>query len=334
MLLHLPVMNAELAAAPAIPDDSLLQLCKAAADPLRLQILRVLSRDAFSVQELCQILDIRQSGMSHHLKILSQGGLITKRREGNSLFYRRRYQAVAPELAALQQNLLAAAERLQLDEAQQQRWQQVVDERCERSRAFFTEHASQFGEQQELMVGFGVYGQSSAELLLNSQPDGGQLAIEIGPGNGAFLCELAPRYQRVIALDNSAEMLNKARQTAEEQALDNIEFVLGDSRQRELGSESADCVIANMVLHHLPSPADMFVDASRMLRPGGLFCVTELCPHDQNWAREACGDQWLGIDPDELTEWAAACSLEDGPSVYLAQLNGFRVQVRQFIKPE
>ncbi len=325
-------MNAELAIPQASLDSRLLQLCKAAADPLRLQILRVLSRDAFSVQELCQILDCRQSGMSHHLKILSQGGLITKRREGNSLFYRRRYQAEAPELAELQQSLLAAAEQLQLSEPQQQRWQQVVNERGERSRAFFADHARQFGEQQELMVGFGLYGQSTAELLQNSQPKGGQLAIEIGPGDGAFLAELSPRYSRVIALDNSAEMLDKAKRNAGQK--NNIEFVLGDSRLTVLPKASADCVVANMVLHHLPSPADIFVDVSNMLRPGGLFCVTELCPHDQNWAREACGDQWLGIDPDELTEWAAACSLENGPSVYLAQLNGFRVQVRQFIKPE
>ncbi|MBD2857807.1 metalloregulator ArsR/SmtB family transcription factor [Spongiibacter sp. KMU-158] len=327
-------MIAELALNDAPLDNRLLQLCKAAADPLRLQILRVLSRDAFSVQELCQILDCRQSGMSHHLKILSQGGLITKRREGNSLFYRRRYQPEAPELAELQHNLLAAAEQLQLDEQQQQRWQQVVDERHERSRLFFADHASQFGEQQELMVGFAVYGHSGAELLANSQPKGGELAIEIGPGDGTFLGELSRRYQRVIALDNSAEMLNKAQQHGAEEGLSNIEFLLGDSRSEALHQAKADCVVANMVLHHLPSPADIFVDVSKMLRPGGLFCITELCPHDQNWAREACGDQWLGIDPDELTEWAAACSLENGPSVYLAQLNGFRVQVRQFKKPE
>ncbi len=309
----------------------LLQLCKAGAEPLRLQVLRVLRRDAYSVQELCQILDVRQSGMSHHLKILAAAGLVVRRREGNSLFYRRNCQAGSEPLRELHAAMLAAADQLSLDGGQQQRLDEVVVERAERSRAFFTEHAGEFGEQQEQMVAYGVYGQSCAELLRASQPDGGQLAIEVGPGEGAFLAELAARYPRVIALDNSEAMLAKARQAATEQGLGNIEFVLGDSRSAALPANQADCVVANMVLHHLPSPSDIFADVQRLLRPGGLFCVAELCPHDQNWARQACGDLWLGIAPDDLTEWASACGMEEGPSVYLAQLNGFRVQIRQFI---
>jgi ArsR family transcriptional regulator len=43
---------------------------------------------------------------------------------------------------------------------------------------------------------------------------------------------------------------------------------------------------------------------------------------------------WLGFEPDDLTEWATASGLQDGAAAYLAQLNGFRVQVRQFIKTE
>lgn len=310
-----------------------LQLCKAGGDMLRLQVLRVLSRDAYSVQELCQILDVRQSGMSHHLKILAAAGLVVRRREGNSLFYRRNWQADHGALRELHTAVLNAADQLGLDSGQQQRLGEVVAERAERSRAFFAEHAGEFGEQQEQMVAFGVYGPSAAEMLRAAQPDGGELAIEIGPGEGAFLAELAPRYRQVIALDNSEAMLVKAQDYVAGQALNNVRCLLGDSRSAALPDAAADCVVTNMVLHHVPSPADIFRDARRLLRPGGVFCVVELCPHDQNWAREACGDLWLGIAPEELNEWAADCGLEEGPSVYLAQLNGFRVQVRQFVKP-
>ena len=318
--------------APAI-GAMVLQLCKAGADNLRLQVLRVLSRDAYSVQELCQILDVRQSGMSHHLKILAAAGLVVRRREGNSLFYRRNWQAEHASVAELHTAVLNAAEQLVLDAGQQRQLEKVVAERAERSRAFFAEHAGEFGEQQEQMVAYSVYGPSCAELLRASQPEGGRLAVEIGPGEGDFLAELAGRYARVIALDNSEPMLDKARTAAAGKGLDAIEFVLGDSRSWRLPEGEADCVVANMVLHHVPSPSDIFNDVQRMLGPGGVFCLAELCPHDQNWAREACGDLWLGIAQEELSEWALACGLEEGPSVYLAQLNGFRVQVRQFIKP-
>ena len=66
------------------------------------------------------------------------------------------------------------------------------------------------------------------------------------------------------------------------------------------------------------------------LAPGGVALVTDLCRHDQGWARENCGDLWLGFDPQELGGWARAAGLEDIASVYLAQRNGFKVQVRLF----
>ncbi|WP_373097380.1 ArsR/SmtB family transcription factor, partial [Zhongshania sp.] len=257
-------------------NDQLLQLCKAGSDMLRLQVLRVLSRDAYSVQELCHILDCRQSGMSHHLKTLTAAGLITKRREGNSLFYRRSYAAALPDLAPLHDALQSSADLIQLDFEQQQRLQQVYAERAERCQAFFAEHASEFGEQQEQMVAFNVYGQSCMELLRNSQPQGGELAIEIGPGEGAFLAELSPHYRKVVAVDNAQAMLNRASEFAHQHQLDNVALILGDSRSEQLQPNNADCVVCNMVLHHVPSPADIFKDAARLLKPGGLFCVSDL----------------------------------------------------------
>lgn len=316
------------------PNNDLLQLCKAGSDALRLGILQSLSQNAYTVQELCHILSVSQPGMSHHLKILTTAGLVTKRREGNSLFYRRANEACSAELNTLHKALLEAANQWQLSTLECQRRAQIHSDRAERSQLFFSQHAGEFSEQQEQMASYGIYGHSCLELLQNSQPNGGQLAIEIGPGEGAFLCELAPRYKNVIALDNTETMLNKARENGTKHKLNNIEFVLGESDSKDLPLALADCVISNMVLHHIANPAQIFSDAARLLKPGGIFCVTDLCCHDQNWAREACGDLWLGFEPDDLSRWANSYQLQDGPAVYLAQLNGFRVQVRQFIKPE
>ena len=69
--------------------DQLAALCKAGGDALRLNVLRVLASDSFGVLELAQIFAIGQSGMSHHLKVLTQAGLLATRREGNAVFYRR-----------------------------------------------------------------------------------------------------------------------------------------------------------------------------------------------------------------------------------------------------
>ncbi|MAB98807.1 MAG: ArsR family transcriptional regulator, partial [Pseudomonadaceae bacterium] len=80
------------------PADELAALCKAGGDPLRLNVLRALSNDSFGVLELAQIFDIGQSGMSHHLKVLAQAGLVATRREGNAIFYRRALSAATTGL--------------------------------------------------------------------------------------------------------------------------------------------------------------------------------------------------------------------------------------------
>ena len=87
-----------------------------------------------------------------------------------------------------------------------------------------------------------------------------------------------------------------------------------------------------MVLHHTPDPANIFQDLTLLLAQNGALLVTELCHHDQSWARESCGDLWLGFEPNDLSNWAVSAGLVEGESLYLAQRNGFQIQLRQFFK--
>ena len=73
---------------------------------MRVQILKVLQENAYGVLELCQIFDIRQSAMSHHLKILSNAGLVATKREGTTIFYRRNPLNPEEELQVLQSSFL------------------------------------------------------------------------------------------------------------------------------------------------------------------------------------------------------------------------------------
>ncbi len=319
-------------AAPALTSAELAAFCKAAGDALRLDILRALSLDSFGVLELSQMFAMPQSGMSHHLKILAKAGLVTTRREGNSIFYRREPEADQPELAALHRTLLASVDMLSLSAEVNARLQEIKAERSRRSQQFFAENAGRFRQQQELIAAFDVYGAQAADMLAQCFPDGGAIALEVGPGEGAFLDVLAARFARVIALDNSQAMLDQARAFAAEHQLANVECILGDTSEPELQVLKADCAVLNMVLHHVPSPAQIFGDLALALRPGGSLLITELCRHDQRWAESACGDLWLGFEPNDLTQWAQAAGFETGRAVYIAQRNGFRVQIRQFIR--
>ncbi|MEH6590322.1 MAG: metalloregulator ArsR/SmtB family transcription factor [Halioglobus sp.] len=315
---------------PELELSALESFCKASADQLRLQVMRVLRNDSFGVSELCTLFDIRQPAMSHHLKVLSKAGLVATRREGNSIFYRRGVTTPGSELKPLQDQLVATVDQINLPDDVQSRVLNLYQQRKESSREFFRGNAGKFREQQDLIASYEQYAQTVSEVLAQAMPGNSQLALEIGPGDGSFLSELSPRFQRVIALDNAVEMLDQARAQANDLGLDNIDFIHGDTSNKLLDDVQADCIVINMVLHHTPSPADIFQDVARRLASGGTVLVTDLCSHDQTWARENCGDLWLGFEPEDLTHWAREAGLTDITSVYLAQRNGFQIQVRLF----
>jgi ArsR family transcriptional regulator len=91
-------------------------------------------------------------------------------------------------------------------------------------------------------------------------------------------------------------------------------------------------VVLNMVLHHFAAPAEAIKQLARRVKPGGSLLITELCSHNQSWAREACGDLWLGFEQDDLARWAAAAGLSSEESLYIGLRNGFQIQVRHFQK--
>ncbi len=312
--------------------DELAALCKAGGDPLRLKVLRALANDSFGVLELAQIFAIGQSGMSHHLKVLAQAGLVATRREGNAIFYRRALPAAGGRGGALHAALLGEVDELRLDEAIRARIAAVHAQRAAVSRDFFSRMAERFRAQQDLIAALPQYRDGLLSLLDALRFPAGATALEVGPGDGAFLPELARRFARVTALDNSPAMLELARQRCTEERLGNVEVKLADALNDE--HEAADCVVLNMVLHHFAVPAEALKQLARLVRPGGSLLVTELCSHDQNWAREACGDLWLGFDQDDLAHWADIAGLEPGESLYIGLRNGFQIQLRHFAKPE
>lgn len=312
--------------------DALPQLLKAAGDPLRLDILRVMRHDSFGVLELCQLLDCKQSGLSHHLKVLTNAGLLAPRREGNSIFYRRAYLAPDNPLQALQQQLFATLDAEPLPARLSTRLSELRRERALASRQFFADNAHKFRAQQDLIASYPVYAEPIGQLLANTSLPARRLALEVGPGEGEFLPTLARAFGRVVALDNAERMLEQARSLVREHSLTNVDLWLGDTRQVRERELRADCIVVNMVLHHTPSPADIFQDLGEALVPGGALLVTDLCRHEQTWAREACGDLWQGFEPEDLTRWAGEAGLSEGQNVYFALRNGFQIQLRQFFK--
>ena len=314
---------------PATDTSVITMLCKAAGDPLRMQILKVLQQNAYGVLELCAIFDIRQSAMSHHLKILSSASLVATRREGTSIFYRRNELHPDPELQNLLDSLFQTIDLAALDFSYTYRLASINAERSAASVTFFNQNASRFEQNQDLIASWSDYGESIEEFLPKHM-SGRESALEIGPGYGHFLSTLSALFDQVTALDNSEEMLDQCKFRASAQEIYNVIFLLGDTQKATAQAPRFDFVSLNMVLHHNPTPAEIIADCAQLLKVDGVLMITDLCAHDQEWAKKSCGDIWLGFEPEALSRWALAAGLSEGSSLYLTQRNGFRIQVRQF----
>ena len=298
---------------------------KAMADPLRMQILKVLGESSFGVLELSQIFSMKQSGMSHHLKTLAKTYLVTTQREGNSIFYRRSLDNTFNVI----QSIFDAIDETLLDEQVTENLNIIEQEREINSQAFFAKHASDFKQQQDLIAKYSSY-QSLCEEMMKSIKATHEQAIEIGPGQGEFLEALSAQYKQVLALDISKALLDVAKTNCEHKKLNNIEFKLDDINN--IKNPFADLIVMNMVLHHIVRPQAFILQAANLLNNTGHLMITDLCQHDQQWAKENCGDLWLGFSQQQLESWAQKAGLTLTKTSFVAMRNGFQVQCLLFIK--
>lgn len=326
-----PVENLALDAAEAPEDDleRLLGDARALGERVRLQVLRALRTDSYGVLELCTILDMAQPALSHHLRILFEAGLVAKRREGSTIFYRR-----APATTPVRRAFLAAIDTAVLSPEQQARVQDVYAARARRSLEFFALNAAEFAARQARIAEASVYVPGVLEVLdralAETPPARDQsTALEIGPGDGELLRALADRFDVVTGIDNEPAMLERCAAVAA--SCPNVRLLKRDFTALPSIARYR-LVVAAMVIHHLASPARVFQYARRLVVDHGIFLVVELCRHEHAWAHDACGDQWLGFEPQELSDWAGAAGFTADESQFLAQRNGFQIQIHAFRK--
>jgi ArsR family transcriptional regulator len=104
----------------------------------------------------------------------------------------------------------------------------------------------------------------------------------------------------VIAVDNSAKMVEFGSRLAAENGLTNLEYRLGDLEEPPIEPGSIDLAFFSQSLHHALHPGRAVAAAHRLLKPGGRIVVLDLKRHGFEQAREMYADTWLGFSEVEL----------------------------------
>jgi ubiquinone/menaquinone biosynthesis C-methylase UbiE/DNA-binding transcriptional ArsR family regulator len=270
------------------------------SEPVRLRILRVLEREELSVGEVASVVQLPQSTVSRHLKVLSEGGWLVKRAEGTATLYRMVLDDLPVSTRALWMTVReqvigmgGGGEPVELAE-DTRRLAGVLAERRMDSQAFFGRVAGQWDDVRNELFGdrFTLRG-----LLALLPRDWVVADLGCGTGNASEL--FAPLVKRVIAVDQSAPMLKAAKKRLAE--FDNITFLRGELRQLPMDDASADATVSVLVLHHMEEPMWACREMRRVLKPGGVTLIVDMVEHDRESYRHTMGHRWLGFPESMMT---------------------------------
>lgn len=272
------------------------------ADGTRLRLLRVLARDRFNVSELTGILAVAQSGVSRHLGLLKDAGLVMEEREGGYVYYRlageerRNGQATLWALLDAQFAASVGEPPVREDEA---RLQEVLRHRKEN----FETH----GDLRQLVPGrsWAAWARALGHLLPPLD------VADIGCGEGYLTLEAARWARTVVAIDRSEEVLQRAKALAARRRVANVQWKKGDLARLPLSDGSMDVALLSQALHHATDPELALAEAVRVLKPGGRLLVLDLRDHDEQWVRTRFGDRWLGFSDAGLERLLKRAGLRD-----------------------
>jgi SAM-dependent methyltransferase/biotin operon repressor len=268
--------------------NSTAAMFKLLADPTRLRLLRVLARDRFNGSELTAILGLAQSGISRHMSLLKEHGLVVEERQGAFVYYHlpdagptEPHAAVRPLLDAE----FAAHGGDRLVRQDETRLQEVLRLRKES----FDAHA----DSRQLVPGrsWAAWARALGHLLPAVD------VADIGCGEGYLAVEAAAWARNVIGIDRSDDVLERAKALAERRHVTNIEWKKGDLARLPLRDSSVDIALLSQSLHHASDPERAAAEAARILRPGGRLLILDLKSHGETWVKARFGDRHLGFSP-------------------------------------
>jgi SAM-dependent methyltransferase len=275
-------------------------------DEARLRLLRVLAIERLNVTELTGVLGLAQSGVSRHLGLLKDAGLVGEERDGGFSYYR-----LSPALeggdAALTTILraqFAAAAADPAVRADDARLQEILRVRKEN----FDAHAGPDTRDARQLVPGRSWAAWSRALGLLMAP---VKVADLGCGEGYLTIEAARWASRVVAVDRSDAVLTRAKALARRRRVSNVIWKKGELEKLPIRDGAVDVAMLSQALHHAHNPSRAVAEAARITAPGGRVLLLDLRAHQEEWVRAKLGDRRLGFDDEDLKSMLTAAGLGD-----------------------
>ena len=272
----------------------LIKCFKALSDNTRLRLLYVLQQYELNVNEIVLVVDMIQSGVSRHLKILLDSGLLTSRRDGSFTYYFAAKNDMAGSLIQLLEKNLGQKDITRQD---LKKSREMIKIRQNRTKRFFKHIAPQWDRLKKE-----VLGDLDLKAMIKNRVIFSGYVADLGCGTGELIEGLAKdTSHNFIGIDYSPEMLEQARLRLFRTK--NAELRLGELEHLPMKNEEIDTAIMNMVLHHISQPELSIAEAYRVLKPEGYFILSDFQKHDQKNINEIMGGSWLGFEKEKIKDW-------------------------------
>jgi ubiquinone/menaquinone biosynthesis C-methylase UbiE/DNA-binding transcriptional ArsR family regulator len=268
----------------------------ALADPIRARLLLVLEHHELTVSELRAALQLPQSTVSRHLRVLADAGWVASREDGTSNRYRMALRELGAGARRLWQPVREEIGATATAARDAERVRSVLARRHTTSQQFFASSAAQWDRLRTELFG------SRTELLaLLGLMDAGWTVGDLGCGTGQLSEAMAPFVKRVIAVDESPAMLRASR--ARLATCPNVDVREGTLESLPVEHGELDIAILSLVLHYVTEPAVVLAGIRRALARRGRVLIVDMLPHDRAEYRETMGHVWLGFGEEQLARW-------------------------------
>ncbi len=287
--------------------EKLLQGLRAAAEPTRLRIIALCGHAELSVTELVMILGQTQPRVSRHLKLLVEGGLLQRNKEGNRAYYRLSNEAEGADLARMLNDLMPGEDEVHTLDLS--RLSSVKADRVRYAETFLDPYSQEIIELRGMWPPDEVIDKCILELLQDCSIEN---LLDLGTGTGRILRTLAPFVAKGTGIDNSLEMLSIARARLDQDGIKNCQARAGDMYRLPFKQNSFDLITINSLLRYADEPKKVIAEAARVLEKKGALLIVDLAAHDLSTLRDEYGHSWLGFSEVEMVEMLSEANLTVG----------------------